>query len=84
MFFGCADGLFAFSMHDEMVKIKYFFIFKRNIDTENSSFCIAKHSNQLTMDSYPSDSYSPCYSCFIQRIFIRRIAIHRIGDLSIG
>jgi hypothetical protein len=26
----------------------------------------------------------PAYPCFVERIFIRQIAIHRIGDLSVG
>jgi hypothetical protein len=48
------------------------------------SFCIATHSNKLRMDSYPTDRYPPCYSCVVQHIFIQRITIHWIGDLSGG
>ena len=48
------------------------------------SSCIAARSNKLSMDSYPTDSYPPCYSYFVQCIFIQSITIHWIEDLFGG
>ena len=50
---------------------------KRFMNTYSS--CIAARSNELSMDSYPTDSYPPCYSYFVQCILIQWIE-----DLSGG
>jgi hypothetical protein len=67
----------------DMVRNFLITLLKRFMKTY-SSYCIATHINELRMDSYPTDSYPPCYPCFVQRIFIQRITIHWIEDLSAG